>query len=215
MSAVYSLSSAALGELIGARRLFLEKNGELVLANLNLELKTKLSLMGVQKIFRFFSDTKAALHYYQWQFLGKGEKIEIQFAPELKTVPALRQLVSQIVAMRGYTSKDSFRIETIVDEICNNAIEHGMLDDLSSIKMSMEINRDKILLNVSGKSDPEKSTVLKKLVDQLQVTSNATAAETISTRGRGISLVKMLSNDFSINVDSNGTTVHVTKMKES
>lgn len=211
MSGVSFVSSAAMGQLMGHRQSLVEKGGDLVIAGLNLDIKTKLSLMGATKIFKFYNELRAAVNAYNWEIERKAEKVWLSFPPELQFVPSVRQMVSRIARQKGYTQRDSFRIETIVDEVCNNAVEHGSVQVKRNIDLNISIDRDKIQLEVINASDPEKIETLKALSKSVVKKPDAKFGE---KRGRGLSLIKMLSNDLTINCSTDGTSVHITKLRE-
>jgi len=210
MASADSISSAAVGELMGCRRQMLERDGELVLAELNLSLQEQLTAMDVNKIFRFYPSVKSAVNAYCWEYRERSESVRVRFPSELRFVPSIRQFVSKVANQKGYGNRDSFRIETIVDELCNNAVEHGSPDRSCLVDVSMKIDRRKIELKVVNMSDPAKVEALREVGKALQVPREAA----LNKRGRGLALVKMLSTDFSIDSSDVGTSVHVTKLRE-
>jgi anti-anti-sigma factor len=211
MSLVRSISSAALGELMGGRKSLVDNAGELYLSGLSLALKTKLTLMGANKIFSIFNDIRSAINAYKWHFEGKPESIALSFPPQLRFVPAVRQLASRIARQKGYNRRDSFRIETIVDEICNNAIEHGYTTADDLIEVALRIDSKKIEINVTNESDPSKLSNLKNFFEHNGQFKQPSADD---TRGRGLALIKLLSNQLDIDITQNGTCVRATKLKE-
>lgn len=211
MSKVTMISSAILGELMGCRKRLIDKNGNLVFANVDFDLKTKLNMIGASKIFKFFNDVRSALNSYSWEYEGKSDTVSVSFPPELKFVPLIRSLVSRVARQKGYNNKDAFRIETIVDEVCNNAVEHGAHVEGKNIDISLAIDRDKIELNVTNLSDPLKTGSLKNLTENI---SQGTLQFSHERRGRGLALIKMLSSKLQIDCSETGTIVHVTKLRE-
>jgi anti-anti-sigma factor len=209
MSKVTHISSAVVGELMGCRQMLAERGGDLVFVGLNLDLKTKLNHLGAIKIFKFHNDVRTAINQYAWEMHLKPEKVWLSFPSELNLVPPVRQLVSQIARQKGYGERDSFRIETIVDEVCNNAVEHGVPDKMRDIELFLKIDRKKIEIEVVNLSDPRKINSLKAISKSILGTN-----EKKLERGRGLSLIKMLSNDLAIDFSGKGTTVHVTKLRE-
>jgi len=209
MSKVTHISSAVVGEFMGCRRLLAERGGDLVFVGLNLDLKTKLNHMGAIRIFKFHNDLRTAMNHYAWEMQLKPEKVWLSFPSELNLVPPVRQLVSQIAHQKGYGERDSFRIETIVDEVCNNAVEHGIPDKMRDIELFLKIDCKKIEIEVVNLSDPKKINSLKAISKSILGTN-----EKKLERGRGLSLIKMLSNDLAIDFSGKGTTVHVTKLRE-
>lgn len=210
MARVSLLSSAALGELMGGRKAFVEHGGDLVLAGLTLPIKTKLTLMGANRIFKFHSDIRSAINAYKWEFEGRRETFTMDFPPELRFVPPVRQLASRLATQKGYSRRDAFRIETIVDEICNNAIEHAPTGARKNVTVTIHIDRRKIEIDVVNTSDPGKLPNFKKLMEAPPVTSSSPD----DRRGRGLALVKLLSSKLDIDFSEQGTSVHATKFKE-
>jgi anti-anti-sigma factor len=214
MGAVNMLSSAALGELMGGRKSLAEKGGDLLLACLSLSIKTKLTLLGATKIFKLFSDIRSAIGDYKWEFEGKSEAFSLSFPANLKFVPSVRQFASRLVSQKGYSRRDAFRIETIVDEICNNAVEHAPKGWSKNVSLTLNIDRRKIEVNVINASDPEKLKALKGLFEPGKAKEQASTATADERRGRGLALVKLLSSELDIDVSERGTCVHATKLKE-
>lgn len=213
MAKVGSISSAALGELMGGRKALVDQSGDFVLTGLSLNLKTKLTLMGANKIFKFHTDMRSAINAYEWEFQGRSEQMIVSFSPELRYVPAVRQMVSRLARQKGYGRRDSFRIETIVDEICNNAVEHGLATEGTNIDLSLRINQQKIEIKVVGQSDPSKLQTLKEMLSSGEKAPAGPAPD--AKRGRGLSLIKLLSSELNIDFSDKGTSVHVTKVKEA
>ena len=211
MSGVSAVSSAALGQLMGCRQMLVERGGDLVITGVNLDVKSKLSAMGAMKIFKFYNEMRSAINAYHWEVERKSEKLLLSFPSELQFVPPVRQMVSRIARQKGYTPRDSFRIETIVDEVCNNAVEHGSLKEKKNIDITVTIDQKKIELEVVNASDPEKMAHLKELSKSVSKAPNAHLGE---RRGRGLALIQMLSNDLDIKFSGEGTSVHVTKLRE-
>ncbi len=209
---VTMLSSAALGELMGGRKVLIEHGGDLVLACLSLPIKTKLTLMGANRIFKFHSDIRSAINAYRWEFEGCSESFSLAFPPELRFVPAVRQFASRLATQKGYGRRDAFRIETIVDEICNNAIEHAPAQSRENVTISIGVDRRKIEIDVVNTSDPEKLKSLKSFIDP-GVKPDEHQGED-DRRGRGLALVKLLSSELNIDFSEQGTSVHATKFKE-
>jgi anti-anti-sigma factor len=210
MSAARLISSAALGEFMGGRKRLIERGGDLVFACLDMELRSKLAMMGATKIFRIYNDIRSAIQSFNWQSGKHPDQIKITFPSNLTLVPPIRQLTSRIAKQKGYSNRDAFRIETIVDEICNNAVEHGKQGDDQIIDFKIDIDPKKIELDITNISDPNKISSLKKLLKPKEVSE----LDTEEKRGRGLALIKMLSDELSVNCSEKGTVVHVKKIRE-
>lgn len=212
MSDVEYISSASVGELMGCRTSLLEKDGNLVLAGLKIDVLETLTALDADKIFKVYKDVRSAINLYYWEYQGQVERVNLAFPSELNFVPPVRQLVRRIAEQKDYSSKDAFRIETIIDEICNNAVEHGcqIEGEDEEVDVVISIDRKKIEISISNTSDPEKIDMLKKISKYL----SSPKISFLDKRGRGLALVKMLSNDFQIDSSDYGTCVHVTKIRE-
>ncbi|MDG5815236.1 ATP-binding protein [Chitinispirillales bacterium ANBcel5] len=211
MTGVTVLCSAALGEFMGNRKRLAENGGDLVFAGINRDLKQKLTLMGANKIFSFFSDIRSAASAYKWHFQKKAETVTLTFPSSLQMVPPVRQMASRLARKKGYGTRDAFRIETIVDEVCNNAVEHGKEGSDNEIKIILTMDKEKFDINVINISDPEKIASLKSFLDQAESKKHTGADQ---KRGRGLALIRMLSNKMSVECSEDGTNVRVTKIRE-
>jgi anti-anti-sigma factor len=203
------IDPSGLVELLECKRVLAEQGGDLVCVGLSLDVKSCLSTMGALYVFKLHHNIRTALQTYQYQVTNKAEKIKVSFPPELSFVPPVRQLISRVAMQKNYSLRDAFRLETIADEICNNAVEHGSVDTVRDIDVLMKIDKNKVEIEVNNLSDPKKLDALKAISSSILGTG-----EKRLERGRGFQLVKMLSNDLSIDFSGNGTTVHITKLRE-
>jgi anti-anti-sigma factor len=208
MENVTFMSSPFLGELMGCKLRLVEKGGNMVVVGLNYDLREKLIQMGADKIFQFYPDTHAAYNHYQWEYTQTAQVVQISLPPKLQSVPAVRRFIAGIAKQKGYSSRDSFRIETIVDEIANNAIEHGDATQ-PEITVELRIDRKKFELLVRNKTLMDKASQLQYVIE-----SNKEPSQGNETRGRGLALVKLISNAINVTIDKTGTEVKITKMRE-
>lgn len=208
MENVTFVSSPFLGELMGCKLRLVEKGGNMVVVGLGYDLREKLIMMGADKIFNFYPDTHTAYNHYHWEYTQTAQVVKIAMPPKLQSVPAVRRFIAGIAKQKGYTSRDAFRIETIVDEIANNAIEHGDASQ-PEIGIELRIDRKKFELLVRNKTLMDKANQLKYVIE-----SNKEKSGTDDQRGRGLALVKLISNSINVSIDKSGTEVKITKMRE-
>ncbi|OGS36923.1 MAG: hypothetical protein A2293_11930 [Elusimicrobia bacterium RIFOXYB2_FULL_49_7] len=211
MSEVSFISSPALGELMGCKKRLIENNGNLYLVGLSTENRNKLRLMGVGRIFDFLPTLGAAVRKFTWDNENKGDLVRTVLPAALGVVPDLRYFFSQIVGLKGYSKRDTFRIEAIIDELCNNGIEHG--DGGQPIEISCRIYQYHIDISVmntrSGVSlSPE---AIEEIRTRIEGKNSFNLNE---KRGRGIELVRMLSHEFSVDFVGAKTIIRVIKKKE-
>jgi anti-anti-sigma factor len=207
-----AICSAALGEFMGYRKRFVERGGSLVFAGLSGNIRSKLTLLGANRIFSFYQDVRSAINAYKWDYKKQSKAVAISFPADLALVPPVRQFASRLVRQKGYSVKDAFRIETIVDEVCNNAVEHGLGEPGCVVDVRMAVDKEKVDIHVSNKSAPEKAAVLRELTKPQARGSSHVGTD--DKRGRGLALIRMLSNDMDVDITERGTTVHVIKLRE-
>jgi anti-anti-sigma factor len=210
MSGVSLFTSSALGTFMGFRTRLVEKGGDLVFAGLSIEVKAKLNLLGAGRIFKMNNDMQSAINAYRWDHEFAAQKLSLSFPSQLRFVPAVRQLISRVARQKNFTNRDSFRIEAIVDEVCNNAVEHGDKESKRNVDLDLNIDREKVEIRVVNATNPEKVELLRK-ASELLAGSGKPSLET--ERGRGLALVKMLANDLRIDFSNGGTCVHVTRRR--
>ena len=208
MENVTFVSSPFLGELMGCKLRLVEQGGNMVIVGLNYDLRERLIQMGADKIFQFYPDTHTAYNHYHWEYTQTAQVVTIGLPPRLQAVPAVRRFISGIARQKGYTARDSFRIETIVDEIANNAIEHGDATQ-PEVTVELRIDRRKFELTVRNRTLMDKASQLKYALE-----ATKEAAQGGETRGRGLALVKLISNSINVSIDNAGTEVKITKMRE-
>ncbi len=208
MEHVSFISSPFLGELMGCKLRVTEKSGDLVLVGLPINQREKLIQMGADRIFRFYPDTHTAYRNWQWDYGDAVQCIKVDMPPQLAAVPAIRRFASGIARQKGYSSRDAFRIETIVDEIANNAVEHGEAGQ-TTIALQLKFDRRRFELEVQNRTRPDKAEHLRKLLNE-----SSGEPSGFEPRGRGISLVKLISQSIDVAIDADGTKVSVVKLRE-
>jgi hypothetical protein len=75
--------------------------------------------------------------------------------------------------------------------------------------VELRIDRKKFELSVRNKTLMDKANQLKYFIE-----ANKEASKPHETRGRGMALVKLISNSINVTIDQAGTEVKITKMRE-
>ncbi|MDR0304671.1 MAG: ATP-binding protein [Chitinispirillales bacterium] len=178
-------------------------------------LQKKIEVTKQSTFLKFFYNVNDAINYFYWDFCKNRDTVNIRIPADLEFVPSIRGCVSDFAELCGISKKTVFQIEMIVDELCNNAIEHGAQDECKAIEVLCSIGENKVEINVyngysfkamKGKTGHEIEKSMEKWADSPNKTEN-------DFRGRGLALVKKLSDDFEINSSFDGTWVHVVKKK--
>lgn len=164
------------------------------------------------KYFRNISD---AVNYFYWDCCKVRETLSMKMPSDISLVPSVRACVSDFISVCKAGEKAVFQSELIIDELCNNAIEHGTQDLDKTIEVQCSVNEKHIEISVyngySSRSAKEKNGhEIRKDMEKWADSPNRAENE---FRGRGLGLVKKYSDSFDINSSNDGTWVYVVKKK--
>jgi anti-sigma regulatory factor (Ser/Thr protein kinase) len=117
-----------------------------------------------------------------------GKTISIYLPTDLYFNSGIRDFAANFVRnMTDLSEKWAYRFQTIVDELCNNAIEHGSKAG-DTIHVSFTFSSCDIIVVVEDNGSGESATnaaALAKRLEELRV-QNANPLANLSLRGRGI-----------------------------
>lgn len=212
------LCGSVIGELLEWRHNFAKRyQGDLVLAGAPVAIDRTIRDLGADRILELFPDNESAVNYLYWEYKGLTENILLTIPNQISVVPAVRNLIRKCILAKNYSPREAFQIETIIDELCNNAVEHGTHGVEGVIEVALSIGRNKIEINIAngiefingeGRSPEAITRVMETYRDQ--------PSDSIDNpRGRGLALVRMLASEFDIDSSEDGTCVHVTKYREA
>ncbi len=140
------------------------------------------------------------------------KEMNIEIPAEYAYVPGVRNCVGRIACDFGFDDTESYQIETVVDEICNNAIEHGTKEGSNSITIECTFDKDKLEMSVrdNGGKQFDVKDVLKKNLRLLEI---GPKKEDIGFdfRGRGLLVVQRFVDKLDIHTGKNGTLVSIVK----
>ncbi|MBN1980265.1 MAG: ATP-binding protein [Chitinivibrionales bacterium] len=210
MSYIENISEEAFAALAMIADELHQNQGDLILCSISKSLNQSEMVTKSKKLFSCHYDVHASLHSIEKLCRRGCERVVSRFTSHLRYVPYVRSFARRLVLGRNFNIKDAFKVETIIDEISNNAIEHGTQATNDEIVLSMSVDAEKIEITISNASNPTKIESLQKVVRSLQ-SQNLNFSD---RRGRGLALVKLLSHDFWIDSSDVGTCVHVTKFRE-
>ncbi len=212
-SNISRLDYPALGELIGLRSQLKKKGGDVILFNLAPDIEQQFNLVGIQNVIRTAENEHDAIKKFQWFLNLESETVLLQFPGTMDYVPGIRFMISHVATIRGFSKKDAYRIETIVDELCNNAIEHGVEKDSHfSIKIRCRIDKEKFCLTIVNPGDPGQydDAYLNRLREAVK-----SASQPGNVRGRGLPIVSMLADKLDFFIEDGGVAVYIEKMKKN
>jgi anti-anti-sigma factor len=201
------MDSPFVGTLMGCRKMLQQRGGDLAICSASQFLQDRLSVMGLDRVFHFYSTPQTATS--DFHFFGSKEQFSFNLPLQRNCVTILRRFICSVLAQKGFKPKLIFHIETIIDELANNAVDYSDLES-KNFSINISISRKKIVLIVKNSY----SKLDKASIDIISKKYQNPIIDATSTRGRGIPLIKMLSN--SVNLDFNQTEiiVQVTKIVE-
>ena len=162
-----------------------------------------------------FRNVGDAINYFYWDCCKVREVVSMKMPSDISLVPSVRTCISDFVSLCRIDKKTLFQIELIIDELCNNAIEHGTQDLNKTIEVLCSVNEEQIEISVyngySSRTAKEKTGhEIGKSMEKWADAPNSTEND---FRGRGLGLVKKYSENFEINSSNDGTWVYVVKKK--
>jgi anti-sigma regulatory factor (Ser/Thr protein kinase) len=142
------------------------------------------------------------------------KNIRLYFPADLNIVPGIRSMIARIALTFGFSERECYQVETIVDEICNNAIEHGCSRPGAEIALEYKVEQDhlEIIVKDEGGKEFNPETVMQR--NELLAGNENKSLEFLERRGHGLFIVKRLANSLDISVGKEGTIVRVIKKKE-
>ena len=201
------MDSPFVGTLMGCRKTLQQKGGDLAICAASQFLQDRLSIMGLDRVFHFYSSPQSAIS--DFHFLGSKEQFSLVLPLQRNCVTLLRRFICSVLTKKGFKSKLIFHIETIVDELANNAIDYSDSNS-RTFSANLTISRKKIVLIIKNSRGKMDKAAINLLFDKYK--NPVINAE--SVRGRGIPLVKMLSNSANLDVSQTEVIVQVTKIVE-
>jgi len=201
------IGSPFVGTLMSCRKMLQQIGGDLAISSAPMFLQDRLSVVGLDRVFHFYSNPQAAIS--DFRFLGSVERFSFSLPSRVTNVTLLRRLICSVLAKKGFKPKLIFHIETIIDELTNNAVDYSSLSS-EDFFASISISRKKIVLvikNSHNKMDKEAMDTLSNKYQNPIIDEDA-------PRGRGIALVKMLSDSVNVNISQTEVIVQVTKIVE-
>lgn len=138
--------------------------------------------------------------------------ISIEMSGNIYFVPIIRTAIGQIACKYGFNEQEVYEIVTIVDELCNNAVEHGSKGNNKKISICCKFNNFSLEMKVKDSGspgfDPQKVLQqLKKLMEE----EVAKPKLDVIRRQRGLLLVQHFADKLDITSSPTGTVVKIRK----
>lgn len=135
---------------------------------------------------------------------------QIELPSDLDLLPPLRQFISDLAKVNGFSKRFCFRTEIIVDELATNAVVHGSTDLDSRIKIRAQFEPGDMQLTVHDNGGSQVN------LESLKRAIHSSVSKSKDPRkGRGLVIAQMLSDEVTIQVENGNTIVKVTKKRDS
>lgn len=142
-------------------------------------------------------------------------KLKIEIPNEFSFVRGVRVCVSNIASNFGFSDREAYQIETIVDELCNNAIEHGggrnkgsKRENTVKIECSFKPGELELFVNDSGGEGFNLKDVLRR---NKQLVQKNRLSDNLDKRGRGLLIIQRFVDELKVNTSKGGTVVKIIK----
>ena len=141
--------------------------------------------------------------------------VAVKLPSDPEVIPAVRKFMSEALLVSGFSAKFAFRTEIIVDAVCNNAIVYGSENDLNcEIEVACKVYEDRVEVVVKDKGGSKANVErLKEAVSK--ASKSAVPLTNYDSIGMGLEIVKLLSENIELDVDTNNlTTIRVIRKRE-
>jgi anti-sigma regulatory factor (Ser/Thr protein kinase) len=133
------------------------------------------------------------------------QSVTIDFPGDLEYIPDVRRLLSNLISIKGFSRRFTFRMEIIIDELCSNAVKFGRLKVGEFVTVKANVKNEDVTLHVSHPGvDSESVAKLNNAISD--VVTEDIGNRSIMSDGRGIQIVKILCDKLVVDT-SQGTTV--------
>ncbi|MDP2690971.1 MAG: ATP-binding protein [Candidatus Gracilibacteria bacterium] len=132
----------------------------------------------------------------------------ISFPADFKNIPPLRDLVVHAARLQGFSEHQAEQLRSVVDELCNNAIEFGS-QPTSEVILELHVNENavKIACHDQGHGNKLKA---EDILSQLNKTPDPN-----DKRGRGVRvIVKSFVDELSVSDNPHGGITVTAIMKK-
>lgn len=137
-------------------------------------------------------------------------KLQIIFHADFNYVPGIRVCISRICNDKGFSEHEVYQIETMVDELCNNAIEHGSKSNMDEVTVECNIEEGDLQVSIKDTGnepfDVQEVFALNQKRWQL-----GWEDEEMYQRGRGLFIVQKMIDELFVSTGEAGTTVRIRK----
>jgi len=139
-------------------------------------------------------------------------EIKITMSAYFGFVPGIRTGIGRVAVNFGFNDKEVYEIETVIDEICNNAIEHGSKGKDNTVSLVCKFDKRFIEISIKDSGSPEFNVeeIIKEGQRLMEEEAQKPILDTIR-RKRGLMIVKKYVDTMDIKSNADGTVVSMVK----
>jgi len=137
------------------------------------------------------------------------EKINFEVLAYEGFVPEMRTLIGHIARDFGFSDQEAYEIVLVIDEVCNNAIEHGSKGRYKNVNLECKFDKQEVEISVQDSGSPQ-FNVEEALKHDQELMEERTAKPMLE-RGLGLIIVQKCVNSLNIISSPHGTEVKMVK----
>lgn len=141
---------------------------------------------------------------------------KVKIPSDADYIPPIRKFVADILQIKSFDPKFTFRSEVIVDEICHNAVTYGSqsIDATVDLVCSIYSDRAEFEINDQGGS-VDNVNRLKSEFEKKDESFKKEVEYFKSNKGLGLEIVRMLSAEVELKIgEDNVTSIRVVRKRE-
>ena len=210
---ITAISEEFLEHIIGWKKRFSSGHkGDICFVAPSLTVKKKFSKSS--NTFTLFPDKSSTINFFYWEYKSHIDTLLFNIPADLKLVPPTRIIIRDAIIQHSYGKHTAYQVETIVDELVNNAIEHGLHSGEGVVEVAIAIGRDRLEVNVlnsvnSVYSQDRAMDKPRKIERVMRGFAENPVTDLLIQRGRGLGIVTGLSDSCEIDSSDDGTCVHI------
>jgi anti-sigma regulatory factor (Ser/Thr protein kinase) len=141
---------------------------------------------------------------------------KVKIPADADYIPPIRKFVAEILQIKNFDPKFTFRSEVIVDEICHNAVTYGSQSADATVDLVCSIYSDKAEFQINDQGgSAEHVERLKTAMDKRDEALEKEVEFFKSNKGLGLEIVRMLSAEVDLKIgDDNVTSIRVVRKRE-
>jgi anti-sigma regulatory factor (Ser/Thr protein kinase) len=141
---------------------------------------------------------------------------KVKIPSDVDYIPPIRKFIAEILQIKSFNSKFSFRSEVIVDEICYNAVMYGSQSMDATVDLVCTVYSDRVEFQINDQGgNAENVRRLKSAMAKRDVDFEKEVEYFKSNKGLGLEIVRMLSAEVELKIGKdNVTSIRVVRKRE-